>query len=118
MPGSDTQSAFYLLSDNADALIKKYQLDSLAEKYGINEINLKKPVGCDHCSNTGYRGRFALTEYLRCDDTIKQLPKDADFISAAKAHNASLNRRRLLDDGLYKCITGATTIDEVLRVAG
>jgi general secretion pathway protein E len=52
------------------------------------------------------------------DETIKSFPKDADFIAKAKLHNASLNRRTLLEDGLYKAILGLTTIKEVLRVAG
>jgi general secretion pathway protein E len=61
---------------------------------------------------------MAVIEYLGCDDAIKAMPKDSDFISKAKAHNKSINRRTLLEDGLYKAISGLTTIDEVVRVAG
>ncbi len=61
---------------------------------------------------------MAVTEYLRCDDHIKSIPKDTDFISKAKEHNESLNRRTLLEDGLYKALLGLTTIEEVVRVAG
>jgi general secretion pathway protein E len=61
---------------------------------------------------------MAVTEYLRCDNEIKAMPKDADFIPKAKNHNHSLNRRTLLEDGLHKAVLGHTTIDEVIRVAG
>lgn len=102
----------------AKSLIEKYDLISLSEKFNLNEISLKQGKGCEQCANTGYKGRMAVTEYLRCDDEINAMPKDSEFIPKAKAHNASLNRRTLLEDGLYKAILGLTTIEEVVRVAG
>jgi general secretion pathway protein E len=102
----------------AAELIEKYQLESFAKRFNLDKLQLKIGSGCEACSHTGYKGRLAVTEYLRCDDTIKALPKNADFIPAAKAHNIALNRRTLFEDGLYKVILGQTTIDEVVRVAG
>ena len=103
---------------DANNLIEKYNLAPLAEKFGIQEINLVHGKGCQSCSNTGYKGRMAVTEYLRCDDEIKAMPKDADFIVKAKHHNNNMQRRTLIEDGFYKAILGLTTIDEVVRVAG
>ncbi len=100
------------------ALIDKYDLQTLADNFGLPEINLQHGIGCEHCSQTGYKGRMAVTEYLHCDDAIKAMPKDSDFIGKAKQHNESLQRRTLMDDGFYKAIQGLTTIDEVVRIAG
>jgi general secretion pathway protein E len=102
----------------AEQIIEKYQLDVLAEKFSLSAISLMQGKGCDHCSQSGYKGRMAVTEYLRCDDEIKAMPKDSDFIPKAKKHNAEMQRRTLLEDGLYKAILGLTTVDEVIRVAG
>ncbi|GAA5142080.1 GspE/PulE family protein [Thalassotalea piscium] len=102
----------------AKMLIDKYKLSSLAQKFDLPEIKLTKGKGCEHCSNSGYKGRMAVTEYLRCDDEIKAMPKDSDFIPKAKKHNAALSRRTLLEDGFYKAIIGLTTVEEVVRVAG
>jgi len=99
-------------------LIEKYQLQALADRFHLAEINLKHGKGCEHCSNSGYKGRMAVIEYLACDDDIKAMPKDSDFIPKAKKHNNELNRRTLLEDGFYKAICGLTTIDEVVRIAG
>jgi len=99
-------------------LIEKYHLQNLANKFNLNEIKLSKGIGCDKCGNSGYKGRMAVVEYLRCDDDIKAMPKDSDFIPKAKQHNNSLNRRTLLEDGLYKAMLGLTTIEEVVRIAG
>ncbi|MBL4909436.1 MAG: type II/IV secretion system protein [Alteromonadaceae bacterium] len=100
------------------SLIEKYNLHALAQQFKLTEIKLTKGKGCSHCANTGYKGRMAITEYLRCDDEIKAMPKDADFIPKAKKHNASLQRRTLLEDGFYKAIQGLITVEEVVRVAG
>jgi general secretion pathway protein E len=102
----------------AEKYIIKYNLKDFIERFNIPSIDIRKGIGCEHCSNTGYKGRMAVTEYLACDETIKALPKDANFINKAKTHNHSLDRRTLIEDGLYKAILGQTTIAEVLRVAG
>ena len=99
-------------------LLSKYPLQQVATNAGIAALDIKKAVGCEHCNNSGYKGRIAINEYLRCDDEIKATPKDDQFIPKAQAHNASLKRRNLMEDGFFKVITGVTTIDEVLRVAG
>lgn len=103
--------------EGAQTLFDKYPIEEVALNAGI-EINIKQPVGCEQCNHTGFKGRIAINEYLSCDDTIKQIPKNDQFISKAKEHNQKLKRRNLMQDGLYKVITGVTTIDEVLRVAG
>lgn len=103
---------------NSQALIEKYDLSNFAKRFNLANIELKRGAGCEHCSQTGYKGRMAVTEYLRCDSEIKAMPKNADFIPKAKLHNQSLNRRTLLEDGLYKAVLGQTTIAEVIRVAG
>ena len=103
---------------DAEHLIEQYQLQALADKFNNGNISLMQGRGCHQCGHSGYKGRMAVIEYLRCDDHIQSLPKDADFIPKAKQHNAALNRRTLVEDGFYKAIRGQTTIDEVLRIAG
>ena len=103
---------------DASELIQKYNLHTLSQEFSIDKINLVKGVGCEQCGFTGYKGRLAITEYLACDDEIKAIPKDADFITKAKSHSKQQRRRTLLEDGFYKAIKGETTIEEAIRVAG
>jgi len=105
-------------ADNVQELLEKYPLQEIADNAGIQEINILQANGCDHCNGNGYKGRIAINEYLRSDNTIKEISKNDQFIGKAKAHNRALKRRDLMEDGFYKVITGVTTIDEVLRVAG
>ncbi|SUI75447.1 GspE/PulE family protein [Shewanella morhuae] len=99
-------------------LTLKYDLKALAIKFNIAHINLVKGIGCEVCGHTGYKGRIAVNEYLRCDEVIMKMPKDADFIAKARDHNRECGRRNLLEDGFYKAMLGQTTVEEVLRVAG
>jgi len=99
-------------------LVAKYDLSSLAKKFNIEQANLVKGVGCEACGHTGYKGRIAVNEYLRCDEEIMKMPKDSDFIAKARKHNSDSGRRNLLEDGFYKALLGQTTVEEVLRVAG
>ncbi len=36
-------------------------------------VQIYKPAGCDHCNNTGYKGRTALYEVMRVDDDIREM---------------------------------------------
>lgn len=101
-----------------NTLIEQYNLEAFCERFNLPLPTLRKGLGCDHCGHSGYKGRMAITEYLACDDVIKAMPKDADFIVKAKKHNGSLLRRTLIEDGFYKACQGLTTLDEVIRVAG
>jgi general secretion pathway protein E len=98
-----------------DALINKYQLMEIAN-VPQQDIQLVQAVGCSECSNSGYRGRMSIMEYLRCDEAIRNLPKDSYFIPQARKINQENGNRTLLEDGLLKASMGLTTIDEVLRV--
>jgi general secretion pathway protein E len=105
-------------AENIVELLIKYPLAEVQRKAKLGKINILQANGCDKCSGSGYKGRIAINEYLRCDDEIKQMPKNDQFISSAQKYNDSLDRRNLLQDGFYKVLLGVTTIDEVLRVAG
>ncbi|WP_083699987.1 GspE/PulE family protein [Shewanella sp. UCD-KL12] len=102
---------------DAAGVIEKYQLNDLAKQCGV-DINLHVPQGCEHCNHSGYSGRIAIVEYLRCDDEIKKLPKDKHFPLVARETAKARGYRNLLEDGFYKAMIGTTSIEEVLRVAG
>ncbi len=103
---------------DAARLMSRYELDTLAESFGLVEPQLKQSVGCDECGHTGYRGRLAVVEYLRCDDTIAAMDKGEHFLAEARKYMRASGGRSLLEDGLLKALSGETTVEEVFRVAG
>ena len=102
----------------ADELFRTFNLQALAERLEIVSPKILEAVGCESCGNTGYKGRVAVAEYLRCDEHIRAMDKGANFIPTARRHADSQGWRTLLQDGFAKALNGVTTISEVLRVAG
>lgn len=75
-----------------------------------------RPVGCDHCMGTGYRGRTAIFEMLTVSDGIRDLitnrSPDHDIRSLARREGML----SLRDSGLLKAAEGKTSLEEVFRV--
>jgi general secretion pathway protein E len=72
--------------------------------------------GCPACRNTGYRGRVAICELLRVDETIRR--RIQSRASATDIRDAAMTAGMTLlrDDGIAKVLSGATTPSEVARV--
>jgi len=87
----------------------------LKDKIGTT---FSKGVGCDHCRNTGYKGRFAIYEILVIDDIIRDLiiSRETPHVIAKKAKETQ-NFRTLLIDGVDKVEKGLTSVEDVLSVA-
>ena len=102
----------------ADKFMTTMGLAALAQRVGIAAPQLLQARGCAACASTGYRGRVAVAEYLRCDEQVRALPKDANFLAEVRRYAATRGWRTLLEDGFAKALQGVTTVEEVLRVAG
>ncbi len=94
-------------------LVAELQLERFTQQ---RPIKLYKPVGCEHCTQTGYRGRMAIIEFLILNDRIRTLilkHTDAGDIEKAARADGMLT---MYEDGLRKVVDGQTTVEEVLRV--
>jgi type IV pilus assembly protein PilB len=74
-----------------------------------------KPVGCERCGGTGYRGRVGIYELMMVDEEIKEmiLKRTSAGEIAHTAEQAGMVRLR--EDGLMKAAGGITAVEEVLR---
>jgi general secretion pathway protein E len=103
--------------EESKQIVAAYQLQDLAQRFNAT-MNLHKATGCSKCNHSGFSGRMAVIEYLKCDEQLSALDEDDDFLSKARALNRSRGARSLREDGMLKVINGKTSIEEVLRVAG
>jgi type IV pilus assembly protein PilB len=77
-----------------------------------------KAMGCNACSNTGYRGRLALHEVMEMSEEIDHMlvsnaiPRDIEQLAIEQGMVA------MREDGLHKAATGETSLEEVLRAVG
>ena len=108
--------------------------DNCAEEYEPTEEELKaahwvaevmpddgpprfrRPVGCQACSRTGYRGRIAVQEVLLVSEEVERA-------ILARASTEEIKRLAVFEgmstlerDGLRKAAMGLTSLEEILRV--
>ncbi len=75
-----------------------------------------RAVGCDSCSHTGYRGRFAVHEVLPMTEEISALVlahARAEEVERVAVDSGMITLR---SDGLRKVKMGLTTVEELFRV--
>jgi type IV pilus assembly protein PilB len=77
---------------------------------------LWRPVGCRSCGQTGYRGRLAINEVMPVTEEIERLA--VRHASSTEVGHVAVAEGMvtLREDGLRKCTSGLTTVEEVLRV--
>jgi general secretion pathway protein E len=75
-----------------------------------------RPIGCEACRGTGYRGRIGLFELLILDDRCRDLIQSRGNASQIREAGLAAGMHLLATDGLLKIHQGITTLDEVMRV--
>ncbi len=75
-------------------------------------------AGCGDCASTGYRGRVGVYELLVLDDAMADALRREDPADFTRAAKASRGYRPLAFAALDYALAGATTLAEVMRVAG
>ncbi|HEU4644867.1 MAG TPA: GspE/PulE family protein [Burkholderiales bacterium] len=76
-----------------------------------------KPVGCLECRMTGFLGRVGIYETLVHTPAIKQLIATSADLAKVREQAMKEGMKPLRVSGAMKVAAGATTIDEVLKVA-
>ena len=71
--------------------------------------------GCELCSNTGYKGRKALTELMVINDELREMIANETPANLLRDRACELGMRMLREDGLLAIFNGETTVDEVVR---
>jgi type IV pilus assembly protein PilB len=87
--------------------------EELAEEDGLV---LYRGAGCDHCRQTGYKGRIGVYELLVVTDRIRELVVRRAPANEVRDAARSEGFRTMRDDGVQKVLEGVTTIEEILRV--
>ena len=75
-----------------------------------------RAVGCSACSNTGYRGRKALSEFMPMTEEIERLIIEGGSVEDIHRLAVAQGMLTLRQSGIRKAIEGETTLEEVLRV--
>jgi type IV pilus assembly protein PilB len=106
-----------LIKSNKVLMAKDPDINKALKAVDTEKITLYKGKGCDVCSNSGYKGRIGIFELLEMSEKIAHQTVEgspADTIERTAIEEGMLT---LLQDGYLRALEGATTIEEVMRVA-
>ena len=101
--------------------------DEIVNDYGIEhfkgtgikyseKLQLYAPVGCEECSQTGYKGRMVIHELMEGTPRIKQMIKERADLEILLTQALKEGMTTLKQDGIEKVFRGLTDISEVRRV--
>ncbi len=105
-------------SEEMEKLVASYGPEYFPE-LGVNEADVKlfKPVGCEVCGNTGYKGRTGLHEVLTGTHEMKDLVVNKAAASEVKELAMVQGMRTLIQDGIAKVFKGQCDFKQVRAVA-
>ncbi len=93
---------------------ERYQLHELPQN--PQNLELYRQQGCEHCHQTGYRGRIAIHELLQTSEQIRRAIKENMLLEELRDLAIGNGMRTLMMDGIGKVFSGQTDLEQVLRV--
>ncbi len=95
---------------------RAWLVSALGER--AREFRLAAGPGCGDCASTGYRGRVGVYELLVLDDAMADALRRNDPADFTRAARSNASYRPLAFAALEYAAAGATSLAEVMRVAG
>ncbi len=95
---------------------KKLMASWLLHSADGGRLRFYRAVGCDKCSQSGYKGRLGLHELLVADDQIKKLVQERARVADIFAAAVESGMRTLKMDGMEKVLLGLTDLRQVRAV--
>jgi general secretion pathway protein E/type IV pilus assembly protein PilB len=82
----------------------------------LSEGQVMKPVGCELCRNTGYKGRMGIFEIFIIDDDVRHMINNRRSTLLLRQRARELGMRTLREDGVRKVLAGLTSAEEVISI--
>lgn len=95
--------------------VEKDFFSNLVDECNLSEIT--SGSGCEHCRQSGYRGRLGVFELLSINDGTRELIQNRSNATAIRKHAIGSGMRLLHEDGYEKILAGKTTPEEVRRIS-
>ncbi len=92
--------------------------DRVDKKKYLENIEIYKPVGCEKCNNTGYKGRVGIYELLEINEAMRELITKEASLMEIKQEVKKTDFVTMQQDGVLKVISGLTTFEELEDISG
>jgi type II secretory ATPase GspE/PulE/Tfp pilus assembly ATPase PilB-like protein len=102
-----------------DELLREYDAEQFEKSVNIpysSDLALFKPVGCEQCNNTGYRGRMGIHELLTGTDPMKAMIQRRAQMEEIRDQAILDGMTTLKQDGIEKIFSGHTDLLQVRKV--
>jgi type II secretory ATPase GspE/PulE/Tfp pilus assembly ATPase PilB-like protein len=113
------RKAYHPSQPEYDELVREFGEKEFPKMLNIpytDDLMLNKAVGCQQCSNTGYRGRTGIHELLMGTDEMKRLIQQKSSMDFIREQAIEDGMRTLKQDGIDKIFAGHTDLREVRKV--
>ena len=80
----------------------------------VAKATFMRGVGCNHCNQSGYRGRSGIYEMMRLNAALREMTFSQAPTQQVRRVARQNGMRTLLEDGMFKALKGITTMEEVL----
>ena len=82
----------------------------------LADAQVMKPVGCEECRQTGYKGRMGIFEIFVIDDNVRHMINNRRSTLMLRQRARELGMRTLREDGVRKVLAGMTSAEEVISI--
>jgi len=82
----------------------------------MDDAQVMKPVGCEECRGTGYKGRMGIFEIFVIDDNVRHMINNRRSTLLLRQRARELGMRTLREDGVRKVLAGVTSAEEVISI--
>jgi type II secretory ATPase GspE/PulE/Tfp pilus assembly ATPase PilB-like protein len=115
----DCKKEYSPTREEFDELVREYEPEAFERNKPFefsDDLVLFKPVGCEICNNTGYRGRMGIHELLSGTDPMKKLIQKRAEMKDIREQAVLDGMTTLKQDGIEKIFGGHTDLLQVRKV--
>ncbi len=82
----------------------------------LEETEIMRPVGCELCRKTGYKGRMGIFEIFTITDDVRHMINNRRSTVLLRQRARGDGMRTLREDGVRKVLAGMTSAEEVISI--
>jgi len=89
---------------------------NVAAEKDWSKTNFFRAVGCERCSQEGYKGRVGIYEVMEISEDIAKMVSARADSNEIEKKACEEGMMKMLEDGIVKALQGTTSVEEILRV--
>ena len=93
-------------------------IQGIVKKPVREKVTLYRAKGCEHCNQSGFRGRLPVVEYLEINPAVRQTIQTGDRNAMVQTAQRQAHYKPLSHAGIGMALEGKTTLGEIREMIG